>query len=360
MIHLRLYGQPTSTFEYVKMKIREQAEKAGLELEIDEIKDIKVLIEEGIESIPTIKVNDHINLSYRSGEELNEFINKVNLALLQEGNFGNMKKIIVPTDFSETSWNATAYAFGLAEEMNGVINLMHCYLPSAVDVNTLTENTIKEMKEEQLNEFYEKVSTQWVGEKSKHPTISKTFKMGFPVEEIVRLAKKEDAFIVMGSTGDTGAFKKFFGSISTTVAHRSEQPVFIIPPKAIYKEITKIAYACEADEVPDMHMHTINKLADSFGASIRLVHVEKKDEMDMYFDLIKVWKEHYPNADVENHFVQADEVNEGLNDFVDDQGVDLLVMVHKKRGFLDDLFHKSHTKQMSINSKTPLLVLQSK
>ena len=359
MIKLKLYGQPTSTFEYVKMMIKDQAEKAGIELVIDEIKDVKRLIEDGIESIPAIKVNNHINMSYHASEEINDFINRVNQTLLEEGNYGNMKRIVVPTDFSETSWNAVAYAYGLAEHINGVLNLTHCYLPSAVDVNTLTENSIKEMKEDQLEEFYQKVNSTWVGEKSSKPAIAKTFKLGFPVEEIVKLAEEEDAFIVMGSTGDTGAFKKFFGSISTTVAQRSDQPVFIIPPKAVFNPIKRIAYACDCDEIPTDIMHTINKFAEMMGAEVHLIHVEDSDEMDMYFDLIKTWKSHYPDAKVENHFIKDEDVNHGLNQFVEDKEIDLLVMKHKQRGFLDNLFHKSETKQMSINSKTPLLVLQS-
>lgn len=359
MIKLKLYGQPTSTYEYVKMMIKKQAQLAGLELEIDEIKDVKSLIADGIYSIPTIKVNNHINLSYNSHEEINNFVNRVNLALLKEGNFGNMKKIVVPTDFSDTSWNAVAYAYGLAEHINGVLNLMHVYLPSAVDVNTLSENTIKEMKEDQLDEFYKKVTTTWVGEKSNSPAIVKTFKLGFPVEEIVELAKEEDAFVVMGSTGDTGAFKKFFGSISTTVAQKSDQPVFIIPPNAVFKPVKKIAYACECDEIPEKIMESINNVAELMDAEIHLVHVEEKEEMDMYFDLIKFWKDRYPDAKVENHFIQDDNVNHALNEFVEQKGIDLLVMAHHQRGFLEGLFHKSETKQMSINSKTPLLVLQS-
>ncbi len=359
IIHLRLYGQPTSTFEYVKMKIKDQAQKAGIELVIDEIKDIKEMIKEGIVSIPTIKVNDHININYLKGETINEFINRVNLSLLKEGNFGNMKKIIVPIDFSETSWNAVAYAVGLARSVNGILNLMHCYLPSAVDVNTLTENSIKEMKESQLNEFYEKVSKKWVGEKTHETKIIKSFKLGFPVEEIVRLADEEDAYIVMGSTGDTGVFKHFFGSVSTTVAQRANKPVFIVPPKAVYRPIKKVAYACEYDEIPDKLMDTVNAMAERFNAEIHLIHIEKEDEMDMYFDLLNTWKTKFPNTTVENHFIQDTEVNHGINEYIEHANIDLLIMAHKKRGFLESIFHKSETKQMSINSTIPLLVLQS-
>jgi len=360
MIRLKLYGQPTSTYEYVKMKIKEHAQKAGIKIRIDEIKDIKKLISEGIESIPTVKVNNHINLSFNKNEEINDFIKKVNLALLQKGDYGIMKKIIVPTDFSETSWNAMAYAYGLADAIGGVINLTHCYLPSAVDVNTLTENTIKEMKEKQLDEFFEKVNKEWVGEKSSKPMIEKTFKLGFPVEEICQMAKEKEAFIVMGSTGDTGAFKKFFGSISTAVSQRSERPVFIIPHNATFSGINRIAYACEADEIPDANIDAVSMLATVTGAEIHLVHVEEEEEMDMYFDLIKAWKEKYPDNSIQNHFIQSEDVNEALNRFVEQKDIDLLVMTHRKRGFFDDLFHKSHTKEMSINSRTPLLVLQSK
>ena len=93
---------------------------------------------------------------------------------------------------------------------------------------------------------------------------------------------------------------------------------------------------------------------------IHLVHIEEEDEMEMYFDLVNEWNNKYPSLQVENHFIQSDDVNSGLNGFVEENNIDLLVMTHKKRGFLDNLFHKSETKMMSINTNTPLLVLQTK
>ncbi|MBK8501573.1 MAG: hypothetical protein IPL46_04840 [Saprospiraceae bacterium] len=45
-----------------------------------------------------------------------------------------------------------------------------------------------------------------------------------------------------------------------------------------------------------------------------------------------------------------------MNNFVDEQNVDVLVMYKPQRGFFESLFHKSFTKDMSMHIKIPLLV----
>ena len=55
--------------------------------------------------------------------------------------------------------------------------------------------------------------------------------------------------------------------------------------------------------------------------------------------------------------VESTSVRDGLNQYAADNEVDLLVMVTKHRNFLDNLFHKSITRDVAIHTELPILIL---
>ena len=64
-----------------------------------------------------------------------------------------------------------------------------------------------------------------------------------------------------------------------------------------------------------------------------------------------------PDFSFEIAEVDGETVAEGLNNYIQDHPMDLVVMVNLHRKFWDGLFHKSRTKQMALTTKTPLMVL---
>jgi nucleotide-binding universal stress UspA family protein len=59
------------------------------------------------------------------------------------------------------------------------------------------------------------------------------------------------------------------------------------------------------------------------------------------------------------HYELEDEgVNESINNFLVDCGAQLLVMVRRQRGFLEEVFHVSATTKKVFNTPVPLLVLK--
>ena len=50
-------------------------------------------------------------------------------------------------------------------------------------------------------------------------------------------------------------------------------------------------------------------------------------------------------------------ITEGLNEYALEEDLDLMVVHRRKRSFLQNLFHKSETKDLTIYSALPLLVI---
>ena len=58
MIEVKLFGQPTSTYEYAKKTLMDEASKAGVAVHLTEVNDVNSYISEGVRSVPTFRIND--------------------------------------------------------------------------------------------------------------------------------------------------------------------------------------------------------------------------------------------------------------------------------------------------------------
>ena len=220
MINIKLYGQPSSVYNFLKMKIKKQAKLANVELALEEVNSVDKFVEDKITSIPTIMINEEHSYSYSDEQDLYDFILEVNREIFQNIDYGDMKKIIVPTDFSETSTNAFEYAKALSKYQNGIIKLAHFYHPKSVEFEgtVLTDFDTQEIRRKQLDEYHKFVNTPWVGD-ANDTIVDKEFIIGFAGSNINDLIRDESHhIIVVGSTGSGGSLKKLFGSTSISIA----------------------------------------------------------------------------------------------------------------------------------------------
>jgi nucleotide-binding universal stress UspA family protein len=145
-----------------------------------------------------------------------------------------IKKILMPTDGSETARKALNYAVDLAKQTGATITLLSVIdtrfhiaqqIPASSEV-PLTE-TMQDYLRQNAQSFIEaaeKVSRA-KGLKSK-----KVIRSGHPIEEILEEAEKSKVdLIIMGSHGKTALEAAFLGSITFGVIHRdTKYPVLIV------------------------------------------------------------------------------------------------------------------------------------
>ncbi|MBT8230730.1 MAG: universal stress protein, partial [Bacteroidia bacterium] len=200
-------------------------------------------------------------------------------------------------------------------------------------------------------------NSSWIGETVTTPLIEKDFVTGFAGKEIPELASKDgQCMIVIGSTGSSGSLKTIFGSVSTMIAKDATCPVFVVPPNTNYGPINKIAYAADDFDIDSSVVEDLIYYTSIFGAELHLAHVDDEKTSELNKLQSRLLLEN-PELKIYMHVINADGIVEGLNEFVEEQGIQLLAMTKQKRTFLDSLFHSSITKRMTINTKIPLLVL---
>ncbi len=274
-----------------------------------------------------------------------------------------MNNILVPIDFSDASYNAADYAASLSNIFSADLILVHAYMnPLAIDQMTpslLLQAGIELQKEKEklLNEYVEILRKKYTV-KIKGVVIE-----SMAASAIQEVAKKENAdVIVMGMKGE-GKSRSIFGSTTTMVMRKSSIPVLVIPEKVEFKNIETITLASDFNAETEMSNYTLlKKIAEKNDAFIQILNVQK-DEFTLSPDEISGKLNTalaFPELEYQFYTIEDDEVDEGIEDFLEDHPSEMLVMVSRKHNLFERVFGTIHTKEMSYETEIPLLILQDK
>jgi hypothetical protein len=95
-----------------------------------------------------------------------------------------------------------------------------------------------------------------------------------------------------------------------------------------------------------------------FNAELHILNTGKQDvfDADIVFESGQM-QERTMALKPTFHFLNNEDPDEGIMDFADKNQIDLLVVLPKHHGFIGNLFHKSHTKQLVLHSHVPVMAI---
>jgi nucleotide-binding universal stress UspA family protein len=136
-----------------------------------------------------------------------------------------LRHVLVATDFSEPAARATSLAITLAEKFGAKLTLLHAYtLPTYGYADGLywPVEDLARAAREVLDAELEKV-------KRRLPGAEGVVRMGLPWEQIILLAKEQNAdLIVMGTHGRRGLARIALGSVAERVVRLAPVPVMTV------------------------------------------------------------------------------------------------------------------------------------
>jgi len=144
-----------------------------------------------------------------------------------------LKKILYPTDFSDSSLEALKYAISFAREFKAKLVLLHVVnekvfseglnLPRIVSLETLE----REMTAEAERQLKTILPAEERGAVETETVILK----GNPFLEIIRYAHEQDVdLIIIGTHGRSGVEHIIFGSTAEKVVRKAPCPVLSVKP----------------------------------------------------------------------------------------------------------------------------------
>ncbi len=280
------------------------------------------------------------------------------------------KRILFPTDFSKPAASAFRYALLFADQIQATIEVLHVVYPQGESLDfpgmaaAMTQKVV-EGDQVLLKKFIENGITQVLGQLENVPLISKTIEVGSPIGFISELAKRDNAdMIIMGSRGtNRSRFDRMMGSIATGVVARAKCPVMVVPEETPFKRLERVAYASNILNSDPYELWKSLELLEIQELELHLVHFNYKKEGDAraYSELEKMstFLEHQnPDSAVHIHHLPGKILEKDLNQFIEKESIDMLVMYQPEHSIWERLFVKSATKEMSIRTKVPLLVLK--
>lgn len=261
-----------------------------------------------------------------------------------------MKKILVPTDFSNTAGLALDYAINLAKQFNANIYLLNAYdVPHAgvsmmisID-DLLKEESLKklEREEDRLLKLYPELNLR---------THSVSGAADKAIAEFCKEMKID--LIAMGTTGASGWQGKLFGSNTSNLVGNVATPIIAIPNGAKITLPSHIAIATDLKVSSNAATYRpIKEFAQSLGSNIRFLNITNENTQENLSDFEKDFGN-------EIDFVSNNDIENGIQEYLNSSNTDLLVTVAKRHGFFEALFKSSVSKQLAKELTIPLMILQ--
>ena len=277
-----------------------------------------------------------------------------------------MQRILIPTDFSENSWNAIKYCLELFKNDKCTFYILHInpippYSGAGSSVRTTTavikEAMLKESKIE-LKKMLEQIRDY---SDNRNHTFSSTALYDYFVDAVKREVKeKKIDLIVMGTKGASGLKRVTVGSNTGDVITKVMCPLLAVPENATYKIPREIAFPTDYHIAYDIKvLDTLIAVVHMNEATLRIVHISKKGE-DLSEEQQKnkeFLHDYLRGVDHSFHSLTGTRLEAAIQCFVESRDIDLVAMVAKNLNFFQRILFKPAVEEISYHTDIPFLVL---
>lgn len=277
-----------------------------------------------------------------------------------------MKQILIPTDFSENSWNAIRYGLELFKASKCTFHLLNInpippYSGAGTAIRAAADNfeahVLKESKKE-LQTLLKRIEKLPLS--SKH-TFSTNAIHDYFVDAIKREAEKNKIdLIIMGTKGASGLKKVAIGSNTSDVITKVKQPLLAVPEDAVFSSPKEIAFPTDYHIGYDVKvLDTLIAMATMNDAIIRILHIAKKGEELSNEQRIKKDFLHDYLIDVKHSFhrLTGTKLETAVQCFTESRAVDMIAMVAKNLNFFQRILFRPAVEEISYHTEVPFLVL---
>jgi nucleotide-binding universal stress UspA family protein len=278
-----------------------------------------------------------------------------------------MRKILIPTDFSENSKNAILFAADLFKYEVSEFYIMHVYqdtiygdykLITKENLDSITK-TVQQNSEEVLENTLKYINAFSPNPKHKHYTISAN---NLLIDEIDKIVNDQNIdLIIMGTKGKTNDKKITFGSHTLQVIKYVQCPVLAIPENYKYSQPKHILFPTNyLIPYQRRELKLLCEMASPYRAKIDMLYISETDKLSMrQIDNQNFIKEALFKNQIDFKVKKSKHIVNTIYKYIKENNVDILVMVNTRHSFLEDMLYQSKIDEFSLNLNIPFLALQN-
>lgn len=272
------------------------------------------------------------------------------------------RKILLPTDFSDNAWSAIVYALKLYAEEECMFYFLNATKMKVSAFSNLSNKLLKKMQEDAMKEL---LALKDLAETS-NANPNHDFQIILSSDSLTNAIKAaikewEIDLIIMGTKGATGAKEFFFGSNTVHILKYVKPcPVLIIPEEYDFIKPKQIAFPTDYNRFYDIkELNPLIQLADLYNSKIRIVHINTEEELnDIQEYNLMILQSFLNECDYSLHWMPkyGKKVKE-INDFIEELGINILVMVKYKHSFIEKIINEPVIKKIGFHPNIPFLVI---
>ena len=278
-----------------------------------------------------------------------------------------MKRILLPTDFSENAANAISYAVQLFKEEECIFYLLNTYTPAAYHTGMMVDSysalQLEDITRKNSLKGLDRIEKELIKEYNnpKHK-FEKLSSFNLLVSEITSAIETYSLdLIIMGTQGATGAKEVFLGTHTMYTIKKAKCPVIAVPSGFTFHTPKEILFATDfrfhttnkylhiLKDICELHVSRLNILNAYYGVPLDADQNITKDYLDEYFK---------DNAHLLHMSIGIDVV-EAVEAFQVRSKINFLVMIHNKHSFFENLLFKPVINDFVFHTKVPFLVIPS-
>lgn len=280
-----------------------------------------------------------------------------------------MLSILLPTDFSDNSWNAIKYATQLFKDDKCTFHVFNAYTPVIYHVEYImmypAQFGLGDAARETSLAGLDKLIDRIIVENKSNPNhkfeaIARFDTLVSGVKELID--ERHIDIVIMGTKGATGAEEVLFGSNTVQVFKNIKCPTLAIPSNFEYESPIEILFP--TDFKIDYQKTAIDMLLD-----IAIKHHSRIHTMHVFtgYSLTEAQEKH--KLELENlfksianlyHDVESMEITEAINQFQIQHKINMLAMINNKHSFFENVFFQNPINQIGFHLNIPFLVIPSK
>ena len=273
-----------------------------------------------------------------------------------------IKKILVPTDFSETADNSLQAALLMAKTCGAELYLVHFYHTFIEEGSIQKPFAWKPEPDEEYQVSMGRLTDREELANHHFPDlkIHTVIHQGLMADEIGVLIKTRNIdLIVCGTVGADWIGEHLFGTNTSAIVQFVKVPVLVVPRTATILKVKKIVFATDFHPGDLAVLREMISLAALFGTTVEILHISKSVTQNSESD---IWLQEMNKVEIKGkkidylHLISSGSLEDKLMYYLDQHKVDILLLTTKGKSLFERIFMGSLSRKMVCHAQIPVLI----